>query len=50
MDLYKKVAQMGLTTLIIPEEYGGGGMNQLTCAIAMVMEMQVLRSLLEQTV
>ncbi|NLH00973.1 MAG: acyl-CoA dehydrogenase, partial [Clostridiales bacterium] len=35
MDLYKKVAQMGLTTLIIPEEYGGGGMNQLTCAIAM---------------
>lgn len=35
MELYKKVAEMGLTTLIIPEEYGGAGMNQLTCAIAM---------------
>lgn len=35
MELYKKVAQMGLTTLIIPEEFGGAGMNQLTCAIAM---------------
>lgn len=35
MDLYNKVAEMGLTTLIIPEEYGGAGMNQLTCAIAM---------------
>lgn len=35
MDLYKKVVAMGMTTLIIPEEYGGAGMNQLTCAIAM---------------
>lgn len=35
MELYKKVAAMGLTTLIIPEEYGGAGMNQLTSAIAM---------------
>ena len=35
MELYKKVAQMGLTTLIIPEEYGGAGMNQVTCALAM---------------
>jgi len=35
MELYKKVAEMGLTTLIIPEEYGGAGMNQLSCAIAM---------------
>lgn len=35
MELYKKVAQMGLTTLIIPEEFGGAGMNQITCAIAM---------------
>ena len=35
MALYKKAAEIGMTTLIIPEEYGGAGMNQLTCAIAM---------------
>jgi butyryl-CoA dehydrogenase len=35
MGLYKTVAEMGLTTLIIPEEYGGAGMNQLSCAVAM---------------
>jgi len=35
MELYKKVADMGLTTLIIPEEHGGAGMNQLSCAIVM---------------
>lgn len=32
-ELFKKAAEMGLTTLHLPEKYGGGGMNTVTQAI-----------------
>jgi alkylation response protein AidB-like acyl-CoA dehydrogenase len=34
-DLWKQCAQVGLMGLPVPEEYGGGGFDALTCAIAL---------------
>lgn len=33
MQLYKKIAETGLTTLTLPEKYGGAGLSHLTSAI-----------------
>ena len=33
MDVYKKAWDMGLTTMFIPEEYGGMGLDTKTCCV-----------------
>src|ERR1043165_8062991 len=35
LDLWKKCAEIGIQGLPVPEEYGGSGLDPLSCAIAL---------------